>query len=290
MTIGRGGDQVTIVKWLMVLVSLGGCQVAVASPTPQIVYVTPEAVSPSPKPTARPTREPTPTPVPVDPVPLELGLGLAESPLRVLQPAHKLRTGLKLAWVARLAGPLGSDRANVEINVDVGQGQLGTSVYAQAATVESPSSDVIGGEEDTTELEAGQYWIRIKSGGAVVAEDGFELIEATFEELLATAPKPTYDQLFRDEEKWQGRTIYLRGEVIQVLGDESGFEMRVSITLTEFDFWDDPVYVFWQGERFLEEDIVEIIGTAEGLITYESTMGGDITIPQVEATHMRLDQ
>jgi hypothetical protein len=111
----------------------------------------------------------------------------------------------------------------------------------------------------------------------------------TFEDLLADAAKPTYDQLFRDEEEWQGRTVYLRGEVIQVLGDESGFEMRVSVTRNEYDFWEDPVYVFWRGERFLNEDIVEIIGTAEGLITYESTMGGDITIPQVEATHMRLD-
>ncbi len=33
--------------------------------------------------------------------------------------------------------------------------------------------------------------------------------------------------------------------------------------------------------RVLEDDTITIYGVSEGLITYESTMGGDITIPSI---------
>jgi hypothetical protein len=55
---------------------------------------------------------------------------------------------------------------------------------------------------------------------------------------------------------------------------------------------DDPVYVIYDGQdRFLVDDIVDFVGLSSDLITYESVMGGEITIPSVyviEENGMRL--
>jgi hypothetical protein len=42
--------------------------------------------------------------------------------------------------------------------------------------------------------------------------------------------------------------------------------------------------------RFLEDDVVEFWGTSVGVITYESAMGGNITIPGVDAQYMTLSK
>lgn len=104
----------------------------------------------------------------------------------------------------------------------------------------------------------------------------------TFDEQVALAINVSYDDLFRNSAHYVGELVYFRGEVIQVLGEPGGFEMRISVTQGEYGFWDDPVYVFYSGnDRFLVEDIVDFVGVSADLITYESVLGGEITIPSV---------
>ena len=55
-------------------------------------------------------------------------------------------------------------------------------------------------------------------------------------------------------------------------------------------FWDDTIYVHYSGSRLLEDDIIEFIGTVKGLITYESVLGGNITIPEVAGAQAHLAQ
>jgi hypothetical protein len=114
---------------------------------------------------------------------------------------------------------------------------------------------------------------------------------ATFAQLKAGAKKLSYKDLFRNHARHVGDSVYFKGEVIQVLGDEdAGFEMRVNVTRGSYGFWDDTVYLSYTGSRrVLEDDIIQFVGVSMDLITYESTMGADITIPHILVTRLVID-
>lgn len=110
----------------------------------------------------------------------------------------------------------------------------------------------------------------------------------TFAELKANAKALTYEELYRNNETYQGDLVYLKGEVIQVLadGNSDSYELRVAITPSEYGY-DDPVYVQYTGPvRLLEDDIVELVGNVKGLRSYRSVLGGRITIPEI--TNVRI--
>jgi len=113
--------------------------------------------------------------------------------------------------------------------------------------------------------------------------------ELTWNEMMVAAENVSYDELFRHSADHIGDLVYFKGQVIQVLGETGNFEMRISVTPGSYGFWDDPVYVLYVGdERFLDDDVVEFIGISTDLLTYESVLGGDITIPSVMSSYMRL--
>ncbi len=105
----------------------------------------------------------------------------------------------------------------------------------------------------------------------------------TFAELKANANSLTYDDLYRNNETYQGDLVYLKGEVIQVVayGNSDNYELRVAITPSDYGY-DDPVYIEYTGPvRLLEDDIVEIVGNVKGLRSYRSVLGGQVTIPEI---------
>ena len=113
-----------------------------------------------------------------------------------------------------------------------------------------------------------------------------------FEELKKTSIRVPYDDLFRGNEQYIGDMAYFQGKIIQVVESEEEkleFQFRVDITQDEYGFWDDTVFLFGHsGERFLEDDVIEFIGTISGLLTYESIFGQRITIPGIEVIQIRL--
>lgn len=54
--------------------------------------------------------------------------------------------------------------------------------------------------------------------------------------------------------------------------------------------YDDVIYVIYSTDsdasRILEDDKVTIYGTLAGLETYETVMGGSVTIPKVNASYV----
>jgi hypothetical protein len=106
----------------------------------------------------------------------------------------------------------------------------------------------------------------------------------TIDELKATAKILTYDELARNTEQHEGELLYYRGKVVQVMegtGDKQ--QLRVYVTLDEHGWWDDAVFVRYEGPRLLEDDIVHLWGEVQGRITYEAIMGNKITIPEFKA-------
>lgn len=92
----------------------------------------------------------------------------------------------------------------------------------------------------------------------------------------------TYEQLARTPDKLMGRAVKFHGKVIQVIEGDTEVQMRLAVN----DDYDKILYCAiskdnLKGTRILENDKITIYGISTGLITYDSTMGGKISIPGV---------
>lgn len=91
----------------------------------------------------------------------------------------------------------------------------------------------------------------------------------------------TYDNLARNPEDTEGQKVTLSGEIAQVIEDEDFSQYRLAI---DGDY-DKMVLIQIPEEllssRVLENDLITVYGESLGTIDYESTMGGQITIPAV---------
>ena len=94
-------------------------------------------------------------------------------------------------------------------------------------------------------------------------------------------PEITYDQLARTPDDYMGKDITFAGKVLQVMEDSSSKQTQLRIATS--DDYDKVMLVGYDSSilksRVLEDDEIRFYGTSIGLVTYQSTMGGNITIP-----------
>jgi myosin heavy subunit len=98
----------------------------------------------------------------------------------------------------------------------------------------------------------------------------------------------TYDQLARNPDEYNGEKVKYKGKVIQVVEGDSEVTLRVAVNRD----YDKVILVVYAkslvSSRVLEDDTITVYGTSQGLYTYQSTMGGMITIPLIFAD--KIDQ
>ena len=91
----------------------------------------------------------------------------------------------------------------------------------------------------------------------------------------------TYDQLARTPDDFKGKKVKFTGKVVQVIEGSGSIQIRLAVN----DNYDTILFVQYDssivGSRVLEDDHITIYGTSAGTISYQSTMGGTITIPGV---------
>lgn len=121
-------------------------------------------------------------------------------------------------------------------------------------------------------------------------------VEETDNQFKASAQDIPFEDLARNPDSQKGKRVHLRGEIVQVIEGTTSTQYRISMQQDEYGYWDSDKVVFVDypkkttDNRLLEDDIVEVWGTAQGTITYQSTLGGNITIPSIEARIMQLSQ
>lgn len=119
--------------------------------------------------------------------------------------------------------------------------------------------------------------------------------EAVFnEQFKAEARRSlTYKELARNPQNYIDEKVVYTGKVIEVKESGSNVVFRINITEGQ-NGYDDTVYVTYKRKndepRILEDDIVKFWGQSKGLKTYESAMGGTVTIPQINALAIGLVQ
>ena len=104
-----------------------------------------------------------------------------------------------------------------------------------------------------------------------------------WEEWKDSAQEIAYESLFRYAEDHKGKRVYYRGKVVQVIEERGDFQLRVNVTPGDYGFWDDTIFLRYDDApvRILEDDVIAFVGRMNGTITYESVLGGDITIPDI---------
>lgn len=91
----------------------------------------------------------------------------------------------------------------------------------------------------------------------------------------------TYDQLARVPDDFEGKKVKFTGKVVQVIEGSGSIQIRLAVD----DNYDTILFGQYDSSivssRVLEDDHITIYGTSTGTISYQSTMGGTITIPGV---------
>lgn len=91
----------------------------------------------------------------------------------------------------------------------------------------------------------------------------------------------TYDQLARSPDDHDGGKIKFSGKVVQVMEGDGETQIRIAVN----NNYDTILYGVYDSSlvdsRILEDDMITVMGLSAGLLSYESTMGGKITIPSM---------
>ncbi len=121
-------------------------------------------------------------------------------------------------------------------------------------------------------------------------------VEKEFKESCGTID---FETLSRNPDKYKGNNYKFTGQVIQVIESTWGdtVDLRINVTKEEFEYiddvmWTDTIYAtveIPEGEdRILEDDIITIYGTCDGMYTYESVLGGSISLPKISIKYYTL--
>lgn len=136
-------------------------------------------------------------------------------------------------------------------------------------------------EEEKRQLEEAEAQRKAEEEAAKKAEEEAAAAAAAAEEAKGYETGITYNQLARTPDDYKGKKVKFSGKVIQVIEGDG----RVNIRLAVNDDYDTILFCEYESgivsSRVLDDDHITIYGTSYGLYSYQSTMGGTITIPAV---------
>ena len=99
-----------------------------------------------------------------------------------------------------------------------------------------------------------------------------------------------YKELARNPDAYKGKSLTYSGKVIQVIEDGDEVQHRIAVN----GDYDSIILVGYPKSivtsRILEDDYVTIYGTSIGVVTYQSTLSGNITIPGIYLDRIELQQ
>lgn len=105
----------------------------------------------------------------------------------------------------------------------------------------------------------------------------------------------SYKELARNPESFKGEYFTFTGEVIQVMEQGNLVNLRVNVTSeTLFDttFYTDTIFVVARlsedGNRILEHDIITLYGICDGLYTYTTVLGSEMSIPRIDVEYWEI--
>ena len=131
--------------------------------------------------------------------------------------------------------------------------------------------------------------------GALQAPDPYHppltpVAERTFAEWIEVAAEIPYDRLMGDAETLRDAIVYFEGQVLEVIATEHDTRFRVAVTYDEA--WEDEILVRFRetDTKIARGDTVAFAGRVNGLINYVSVGLLDVTIPDITAYVLQIDE
>jgi len=113
----------------------------------------------------------------------------------------------------------------------------------------------------------------------------------SIDEIKSVAIKVPYEDLFRYNEQYIGKIIYFRGQTVQVVSGtgQNNYILRIATKENVYTSWyEDVIWVNYEGPRVLEKDMVDVWGRVKGLRSYTAVLGVEMTIPEVDSLHLEV--
>lgn len=236
---------------------------------------------------------------PADNAPAKRGTSTAESKtvaLDTTDPAYGETTvRKKRARIAGTATPgskvavLGADdivvpssgRWHTTVPVKVGSNEI--PVYASMDGYESSRTEYIDITRKRTAAEVAA--LRAKRAAARARREA--AAAARVANFKASCQSIPYGQLVKNPSKYEGEHVVYEGQIAEVQEDSGVGIMRLNVTNDGYGFWDDDVWVDYEGEiDSAEDDVVTIYGTVTGEKSYDTEIGGSRSIPQIEMRYV----
>lgn len=156
--------------------------------------------------------------------------------------------------------------------------EIANESSADEAEKEKESKESADKEEQEAALKAANekaaQEAAAKAAAEKAAQDAADKDPNTYQSL-------PYDEMARNGDNHKGEKLQINGKVIQVIDSDKGTaQLRVATR----DGYDDVYYIEipasqWKTHRLLEDDVITFYGKVYGLLSYDSTMGGKITVP-----------
>ncbi|MBC5995461.1 toxin regulator [Romboutsia ilealis] len=198
---------------------------------------------------------------------------------RLLKKTAFLIAGIVIGFILGVIGSVGvSDEYENTIN------ELTTKNEEQSSIIQDKDEEI---ETLKNKVADAEPWFAMKEDEQKAIEE--ENARKAEEERKAAEAKEkqgyntgiTYKQLARTPDDYVGEKVKFKGKVVQVMEGDGETQIRLAVDGN----YDNIIYGAYDSSivssRVLEDDYITIMGVSEGLLTYTSTMGGDITIPSV---------
>lgn len=121
-------------------------------------------------------------------------------------------------------------------------------------------------------------------GGTAAGSYGwYRFAPSALERLKADAEEVAYDDLRANVEEYLDTPVYYGpARVAQRIDTDSGVRLRLQVTRDDRGAWRDDLLGQWDGDPYLPGDIVEFWGVVTGSVRYETTLGIERIVPEVE--------
>lgn len=96
-----------------------------------------------------------------------------------------------------------------------------------------------------------------------------------------------YNQLNKNPDRYAGKKVVYTGKILQI--QESGGEgfMLLSVTDEGYDIWTDNIWVnYFREIDSAEDDVIKIYGVVKGSRSYETQIGGETYVPEIDARYV----
>lgn len=103
------------------------------------------------------------------------------------------------------------------------------------------------------------------------------------EEIEERAVEASHDELMRNPDEYRNEYVHYEDVTIDAFYEGGDFQIDLGSALNS-----KRIYVEWDGDRFVEGDVVEIWAQFTGLLTRENSLGGSLTTPEISAQEVEL--